>query len=213
MNMERGSRNLRWPTLALITLASLAGVARGDQLINYTALGTSQVPSLDTGGVTVTGSGLLNVNDPQGLGIQGGLASNPYENGIVESAESITFRFDSAPAVGIAVTYGIRGTTTTSPPAQGETLVTAFDSTGQSLGTVDLIPSAVPLDISAAFSHQPIASFTLQPKGSGNNGAFFDVETLDYTSVPEPTTPMIWTGVVLVLLYPSFRRRISRNGR
>lgn len=209
-NMERASRNFRCPALALIVLTSLAGVARGDQLINYTTLGTSQVSSLDTGGVTVTGSGLLNVNDPQGLGIQGGLASNPYANGIVESAESITFRFDSAPAVGIAVTYGTYGTTGTSfSPAHGDTLVTAFGTNGQSLGTVDLIPSAVPLNISSAFSNQPIASFTLQPKGSGNNGAFFDVEKLDYTSVPEPATLMIWSSVVLALLSRSYRRRLS----
>jgi hypothetical protein len=212
--MKRASRQSRCPVLVLAMLASFAGGARGNQLIdyiNYKALGTLQVPSLDTGGVTVTGSGLLNVNDPQGLGIQGGLASNPYANGIVESAESITFRFDSAPAVGIAVTYGTWGTTENFTPAQGETLVTAFDNTGHSLGTVDLIPSAMPLGISSAFSDQPISSFVLQPKGSANNGAFFDITNLDYISVPEPVTLTVWTSVLLALLNPSFRRRLSRR--
>jgi hypothetical protein len=197
-------------TLALAFVVLSAASAHADA-INFLDLGSQQVPSLDVGGVTISGSNTLVIDSNHGLSVLGGIPGFSYGDGTIDPTESVTFHFDSGPATDIVLSTRLGGEFGNLPiSAQGESIIAAFNQAGQSLGIVDLTPSPLPsasFDISAAFSNQPISSFRLEPAGDAINGAFVSLAGLNYNSVPEPCTLLGWGLGTLVALGYGWRRR------
>jgi hypothetical protein len=196
-------------------LAGSARVVRADA-INFLALPEQQVPSLDVGGVTITGSNTLVVNDApgatgHGIGVLGGAPGFAYGDGTIDSTESVTFHFDSGPVGNIVLTPQILGTFGSGPGyAEGESVVTAFGASGQTIGAVALSTSADSLrvfNISAAFSDLPISSFTFQPEGTAVGGTFASLAELSYSAIPEPSSVLAWGAGVLIAMGELLRRR------
>jgi len=196
--------------IGVAMLAGLAGQVRADA-INFVVQPSQQVSTLDVGGVTISGSNTLVINSGDGLGILGGIPGFAYGNYTIDPTESITFHFDSGPAADIVLSARGAGTLGNAPiSAQGESLIEAFNQAGKSLGTVDLIPSSLPLlafNISTAFSDQPISSFRLQPKGDAANGAFVNLGGLSYAAIPEPSSLVGWCFGTLIVLGHALRKR------
>jgi hypothetical protein len=209
------SQSLTRAVVAAATLTTLASAARADA-IDFQALGSQQVPSLDVGGVTITGSNFVVVYPNSGLTIRGGLPGIGIggPDHTIDPTESVTFRFDGGPATNIMLSHlfaGGFGNTPTS--AQGESLITAFGPGGNSLGTVDLVPvlfTPLSINISAAFGNQPISTFTLEPKGDSVNGSDITLSGLAFTTVPEPLSIFCWSAVALALLGLTSKSRGTR---
>jgi hypothetical protein len=196
--------------------------------ITFLGLPYHQAQSLDLGGVTITGSNTLVLNPvdtPNGLGVLGGIPGFTYRDWTIDPTESVTFHFDSGPVTNVVLTPQILGTIgNTSIANEGESLVTAFGAAGQSLGTVDLLPSASGLrefDISAAFGNQLISSFVYQPAGDAVNGNFATLAGLSFDpspfhlppAIPEPSSVIGWGLGVLITMRQAFRHRWRRTPR
>jgi len=100
---------------------------------------------------TVTGSNLINVIEFNGLGIVGG------NSGFLDINESMTFTFNTN-VINVNIDF-VPGTSVN---------VEAFDSIGQSLGTVPLVGGSGFKNISALFGDVPISKFTLIGTSNGN---------------------------------------------
>jgi hypothetical protein len=198
--------------LAAAVFAALAVSARADA-INFLTLGSQQVPSLDVGGVTISGSNFVDVDPNSGLAIRGGLPGIGIggPDRTIDPTESVTFRFDGGSASNIVLSWLYAGGFgNSSTIAQGESLITAFGPGGQSLGNADLIPQLTPLvqfNISAAFGDQPISSFTLEPKGNNVAGADVTLSGLTFNTVPEPASLLCWAAGALALLRHALKSR------
>jgi hypothetical protein len=213
-----------WTVVGFAVLAGSVGEVRADA-INFLDLAPQRVASLDVGGVTITGSNTLVVNDIPGAGnagisIQGGVPGIRSGDATIDPTESVTFHFDSGPAGNIVLQPYFIGTLGNAPiSVQGESIITAFGPNGQSLGAVALFPSnglgfvnnGPAFDISAAFSNQPISSFTFQPEGTAVGGSFATLAGLSSSAVPEPSSVLAWGAGVLIAVGGMLRRR--RNGR
>src|SRR5580704_15441347 len=92
----------RFVTGAMTTAAALAMFAAGTRAdaISFFAQGSQKVPSLDVGGVTITGSSFLDFDPLHGLAIRGGLPGIGIggPDNTIDPTESITFRFDGGSA-------------------------------------------------------------------------------------------------------------------
>ncbi len=183
---------------AVATAGFAASKARADA-INFSALPSQQVPSLDVGGVTISGSNLVDVDPSYGLAIKGGLPGIGIggPDATIDPTESVTFRFDGAMASNVVLSWQYIGAfENPSTIAAGEAIITAFGTGLQSLGAIDLTPG---FNISAAFGDQPISSFTIEPEGNTNAGADFSLSGLTFTTVPEPASLLCWAASSLVL--------------
>jgi hypothetical protein len=205
--------------LLLGILAGSAGDVRADG-INFLALPEEQVSSLDVGGVTITGSNTLVINDApgatgHGIGVLGGAPGFPYGDGTIDSTESVTFKFDSGPVTNIVLSPQLLGTFGSGPGyPEGSSVITAFGPSGQSIGAVVLLPSTDSLrefNISTAFSNQPISSFTFQPEGTAVGGTFASLAELTFTPVPEPTSVLAWGFCAMIAVGVVLRRRRQRG--
>src|SRR5271157_4140369 len=81
-----------WTVVGVVVLAGSVGDVRADA-INFLGLPEEQVSSLDVGGVTITGSNTLVINDASGatghgIGVLGGAPGFPYGDGTIDSTES-----------------------------------------------------------------------------------------------------------------------------
>ena len=206
-----------WTVVGVVVLAGSVGEVRADA-INYLDLAPQRVASLDVGGVTVTGSNTLVINDipdavHAGITIQGGVPGIGSGDATIDPTESVTFHFDAGPASNIVLTSYFVGTLPNTPLAvQGESIITAFGPNGQSLGAVAVFPSSgLTFDISTAFANQPISSFTFQPEGNAFNGSFATIDGLGFSAIPEPSSVLAWGAGVLIAAGEVVRRR--RRGR
>ncbi len=201
-------------------LGGSAGEVRADA-INFLDLAPQRVASLDVGGVTITGSNTLVINDipdagHEGISIQGGVPGIGSGDATIDPTESVTFHFDSGPAGNVVLTPYFVGTLGNAPiSVEGESIITAFGPNGQSLGAVALFPSdglgfinnGLAFDISTAFSNQPISSFTFQPEGTAVDGSFATLAALSYSAVPEPSSVLAWGFCALIAVGEVVRRR------
>lgn len=213
-----------WTVVGVAVLAGSAGDVRADA-INFLDLAPQRVASLDVGGVTITGSNTLVINDvpdagPEGISILGGVPGIGSGDATIDPTESVTFHFEAGPAGNIVLEpYFIGSLPNTPLAAAGESIITAFGQNGQSLGAVALFPSdglgfinnGTAFNISAAFANQPISSFTFQPEGNAFTGTFATLAGLGFTAVPEPSSVLAWGAGVLIALGEVVRRR--RSGR
>jgi hypothetical protein len=216
MNCVAGSGFLAEAVFLVAVLAGSVGDVRADG-INFLALPEEQVSSLDVGGVTITGSNTLVVNDApdatgHGIGVLGGAPGFPYGDGTIDSTESVTFKFDSGPVTNIVLTPQLLGTFGSGPAVypEGSSVITAFGPSGKSIGAVALLPSnSLPeyFNISAAFSDQPISSFTFQPEGDSVGGTFASLAGLTFSAVPEPSSVLAWGFCALIAMGEVVRRR------
>ena len=212
-----------WLAVAVVVLAGSAGDARADG-INFLDLAPQRVASLDVGGVTITGSNTLVINDitdavHAGISIQGGVPGIGSGDATIDPTESVTFHFDAGPVGNIVLTPYFLGTLPNTPVASaGESIITAFGQNGQSLGAVALFPSdglgfnnSLVFSISAAFANQPISSFTFQPEGNAFIGSFATVAGLNFSAVPEPSSVLAWGAGVLIAVGGVLRRRWNQR--
>jgi hypothetical protein len=204
--------------IGVAVIAGSVGGVRADA-INFQDLAPQRVASLDVGGVTITGSNTLVINSvpdvvPLGITIQGGVPGFGSADATIDPTESVTFHFDSGPVGNIVLKGDFLGTLGNTPlAAEGESIITAFGQTGQSLGAVALLPSSdLSFSISTAFSDQPISSFTFQPEGNAVNGNFATIAGLSYSAIPEPSSVIAWGAGVLIALGHGLRRRRRRQG-
>ena len=113
--------------------------------VDYTNLGTFQAPMLYNGaaGVTVTGSGLINVLNLNGLGIVGGAFDNT-----IDGNEWIQFQFDSPSAT---TRYFVSSAGNQNGDGMvGAATVEAFDDMGASMGVIP-VSGAGQFDLDALF--------------------------------------------------------------
>ncbi len=199
---------LVWTVVGVAVFAGSVGDVRADA-INFLDLAPQRVASLDVGGVTITGSNTLVINDvpnagPEGISILGGVPGIGSGDATIDPTESVTFHFDSGPAGNIVLEPYFTGTLGNAPiTVQGESIVTAFGPNGQSLGAVVLFPTSglgfinngAAYDISAAFSNQPISSFTFQPEGTAVDGSFATLAGL--TLQRFPSHRRCWRGALV----------------
>jgi hypothetical protein len=202
--------------LSAAIFAAMFGEVRADA-ISFLGLPFQQAPSVQIGGVTISGSNDVVVNPPiapDGLSILGGIPGFAYRSGTIDSTESITFHFDSGPVANVVLLPQSIGTIGNTPlSAEGESLITAFGAGGQSLGTLDFRPLASPnyaLNISAAFANQPISSFQFQPEGDAVNGNFAIIAGLNFSAIPEPSSLLGCAMGILVAIRYASRRRAPR---
>jgi hypothetical protein len=196
-------------------LAMFAASTRADA-ISFFAQGSQQVPSLDVGGVTITGSSFLDFDPLHGLAIGGGLPGIGIggPDNTIDPTESITFRFDGGSATGIALSWLYTGTFgNPSAIASGESLVTAFGPGETPLGTVDLLPGSTAFNISAAFANQPISSFTLEPSGNAAEGSDVTLSGLTFNTVPEPASLLAWSAAAVFLARRARKSRKTTTAR
>ncbi len=215
MKCVAGSGFLAAAVFLIGVLAGSVGDVRADA-INFLALPEEQVSSLDVGGVTITGSNTLVINDApgatgHGIGVLGGAPGFSYGDGTIDSTESVTFKFDSGPVTNIVLTPQLLGTFGSGPGyPEGSSVITAFGASGQSIGAVVLLPSTDSLsefNVSAAFSNLPISSFTFQPEGTAVGGTFASLAELTFSAVPEPSSVLAWGFCALIAVGEVVRRR------
>jgi len=108
-------------------------------------------PSIVESGITITGSNDVVAGSP-GLGVEGGISDITVDG--FSGIESITFTFDT---VFVNVRYDV---VNSCGGTNGETTAEAFDSNGDSLGTVQISESGIK-DVSNLFGNVPISKFTL----------------------------------------------------
>ena len=97
-------------------------------VVDFTNQGTFTTEQISESGVTITGSNTLNIKSISGLGVVGGEFDN-----FIDGDESVTFAFDS-PALDVfyfvAISFNVD-----LDQFNGETIIEAFDSNENSLGT------------------------------------------------------------------------------
>src|SRR5437868_3024234 len=90
-----------WIKINFAVALLAAGLTAHADNVDYGALGTfNQADPMSTGGITVTGSGLISVVNSRGMGIAGG--STAGSDPIISGTEFARFDFDGGPATGIA---------------------------------------------------------------------------------------------------------------
>lgn len=195
--------SVRLPTATLVAVVLLPAYADAS-LIDYSGLGSFTTTTVTEGGVTVTatsngGVGTINVTGIPpfvfgfGLGVIGGdsegfgaLISADRLVGFT-GGESLRFAFDAGWATDVVIRLSAASS------VDGPTVaVEGFAAVGSSLGTVEVNPitSFPTINISALFSDQPVAAFTLTPQVDNTS---LSVWRLSFTpaAVPEPATAVL----------------------
>ena len=120
--------------------------------VDYTNQGTSTTASLDLGGLTVTGSGTVNVLNLNGLGVVGGLFDND-----VDGTEYLRFSVNGGAAADVSYLVSAAGNLNGNGVG-GEATIEAFDHAGTSIGT-RVVSGVGTKDVSALFANLPIRAF------------------------------------------------------
>ena len=189
------------PFVAAFVLFAATGQSHATTVVTFTGLGTFTTPSLSTGGVIVTGSANVNVDNLNGLGIVGGTSDF-----FVNFGEFMSFSFTSPSVTDVGLRFGAIGGAGTA-----NTDIEAFQPGGASLGTLtrDLFSETTnPFwDISALFGDVALESFTLTPLNTNLGGAGTNVRASRISFVPEPSTALLFASG-LVAMAAGRRRRI-----
>jgi hypothetical protein len=119
---------------------------------DFTTLGTFQTPSLDVGGIVVTGSANINVLNLNGLGVVGGIFDDT-----IDGSEFLEFSFSAGIALEVSYDVSSAGNQDGDGTA-GDAILEAFDVGGTSLGTVAVSGSGT-LDVSGMFGNVPLSAF------------------------------------------------------
>jgi hypothetical protein len=181
-------------TQATIGFATLFVAAQSSALIaDFTTIGSGHAPSVTTGGVTVTGQGVipsegvlrdfdvsfLNVN---GLGVR---MDGPDT---LDAGETMTFVFDLGAAIDISFLVNLTSGGTL------DRLIEGFDAEGNSLGDFPQTGNGSS-NVSSLFGNQPLSKFTIKLQ----DGATRVVNVTYSLAVPEPSTAIL-LGVGLFAL-------------
>jgi hypothetical protein len=119
---------------------------------DYTALGSFQTSSLDSGGIVVTGSANVNVLNLNGLGVVGGIFDDT-----IDGSEFLKFSFSSGVALEVSYEVSSAGNQDGDGLA-GEAILEAFDVGGASLGTVAVSGTGTH-DVSGLFGNAGLSAF------------------------------------------------------
>lgn len=200
------TRRIARTALAALALLATAGPGVASAaIVNYRAQGTDILPgtTFDAGGITVTGSGPLEIRSDFGLGIIGGAGiGNGGQQ--IDNGETARFSFDGGPATGVS----LLSTGIGSPTGNFVGTFQGFGASGQSLGTYNyfITPLQNPVNISAIFGNVVLSAFSFT---GGEPGAGISVASITYTSaVPEPTSlAMVGLGLAGAGVVARMRRR------
>lgn len=120
--------------------------------VDYKTQGTFTTTSLDLGGLTVTGSGTVNVLNGNGLGVVGGVFDNT-----VDGTEYLRFSVNGGAAADVSYIVTSAGNQNGNGFV-GEATIEAFDHSGTTLGT-RAVNGAGTMDVSTLFADLPISAF------------------------------------------------------
>ena len=198
---------------AFIALALLVSSQTQAVTIDFnTSLPSVITPSLNVGGVTITGSSNIFFFNTLGLGIEGGTSDTH-----VDSDEWINFSFDSGSALNIS--YTVTSINDDSGNGLfGERVVEAFAPGGNSIGGVGHIGLGT-RDVSTVFGNVPIESFTIYAGvflGGGIAGGInpsdqhriLDISFEPFAVVPVPATAWLFGSGLIGLIGIAKRKKM-----
>ena len=126
--------------------------------VSFDDQGTFQTASLALGGLTVSGSGEVQVRRSSGLGVVGGASDE-----VVDGSEFLRFSIDAGGATGVTYSVTFAGNLDGDALA-GESTIEAFDPDGDSLGVVSVDGMGV-ANLTTAFGDKSIGAFVVRADG------------------------------------------------
>lgn len=178
--------------MAVLT-ATVGGAAEAAPItVNYFGTGeTLSVPSLDRGGITVTGSSNVTLQPLGALGIAGG--ENTRVDGFSNPPEYVEFTFNSGAATDVSWT--IAAASAGANTLLGEATVEAWDHEGNYLGSGTTASTSVIKTLDIYFGEATIYS---RFRMTSARFASFAVGSVTY--VPEPTAAALLLTPAALLL-------------
>lgn len=162
-----------------IAMVYFSGQAAAITTVDYFNIGALQTGSLDMGGITVTGSANINVQQDWGLGIVGGALDI-----FVDTNEYIQFDFNAGEATDVSY-FAVAAGNSNGNQYSGERILEVFDTSGVSLGTV-LQSFNSTFSVTSLFGDVAISRFTLTSPGFDS----FSIGSISYSAIPVP--PAVW---------------------
>ena len=191
--------NIAGGALAL-AFAAITSAAHADS-VNYGFVETLNVTTLDRGGVTVSGSGNVTMYVFGGLGINGGISDRVDGLG---TPEWVQFSFNAGAATGVSWTTGNSSDGPDAGNVLGNATVEAWDKNGTYLGSGATSATSSIKELGIYFGSDTEFSRFRLTSGSGDS---FDVRSVTFTPVPEPTTGVLVVGGVALALLRRSRRQ------
>lgn len=128
-------------------------------VVNFTAMGTTVVPSLVFSGGIVIGSADIGLLDKNGMGVVGGIA-----NYLLDGVESLTYTFTD-PVVDVSYRV-LQATNLDADLFVGESFVEPNNANGMSIGSF-AVNGAGDFDVSDLAGQEPLSSFTVTADNDG----------------------------------------------
>lgn len=148
------TRRITHLSIFIILALAMMPISVKARLVNFTALGSFEIPVLNEGGITVTGSNNISVWELNGLGIVGGVSDN-----FLDVNEFIDFSFDVGAVTD--VTYFLVITSNTDDGALTAThSIEAFGIGGAALGK-KIVESGGRHSVSSLYGNQPMSRFRI----------------------------------------------------
>jgi hypothetical protein len=172
----------------------LVTASRADT-VNYSFVENYNMPTLDRGGVTVSGSANVTLGEFAGLGIATGFSQRV--DGVNNNQEWVEFAFNAGSATGVSWTTGSASDGNDPGFVLGDATVEAWDEDGTYLGSGSTSAGSLikELDIYFGFG-QEYSRFRL----TSALGDSFDIRSVTFTPIPEPAGAALFLlGSVLLL--------------